>query len=76
MVEVLQLPSGPNISDFDGAVELTAPSLEALKSAFSDPYYKSHVEPDEQKFFDAAKSLSMMGWEETKIEDNKILRES
>lgn len=72
--EVWQVLGGANISDFDGEVELTAPNLEALKSALNDPYYKSDVEPDEHKFLDASKSMRTMGWEELKIENNKVLR--
>ena len=66
---------GANVSDFDGHVELTVPNLDVLKACLSDPYYKSDVEPDEHKFLDAAKSMRTLGWEELKIEDNKVLRE-
>ena len=69
--ELLGLPSS-SISDFDGHAEFTVASLDDLKAAFSDPYYKSDVEPDENKFFEASTSVCTVGWEEVKVSSTLV----
>ncbi|THY26956.1 hypothetical protein D6D01_04261 [Aureobasidium pullulans] len=64
---------GPSqIAEFDGYVELTVPSIEALKRAFDDPFYKSHVAPDEAVFIDAQGTRRTFGYEEVYINDGKV----
>lgn len=60
--------------DYDGYVELTVRSIDALKNAFSDPFYKSNVQPDEAKFIDPISSYRTFGYEERYIEGNKVLK--
>ncbi|KAI5261103.1 hypothetical protein E4T47_09513 [Aureobasidium subglaciale] len=61
-----------HIAEFDGYVELTVPNIDALKDAFQDPFYKSHVAPDEAAFIDAQETRRTFGYEELFIEGNKI----
>lgn len=67
---------GSNVLQFDGHVELTVPNVDALKRALEDPYYESDVLPDEGKFIDAANSFRTCGWEELKIEQGNVLRDT
>ena len=67
-----QAPNTASISEFDGHVELTVSSIKPLQNAFNDPYWREHVKPDEDKFFDPATTVRTMGWEEVKIEGGKI----
>lgn len=60
--------------DYDGVVELKVPSIKCLQDAFNDPYYFSHVQPDEQMFIDGDNSHAAFGWEETYISDAKCLQ--
>ncbi|ETS75803.1 hypothetical protein PFICI_12747 [Pestalotiopsis fici W106-1] len=62
-----------HVSDFDGHVVLTVPNLDALKNALADPYYKSHVQPDEAKFIDAKGCYRTFGYEQIYIKDNKVI---
>ncbi|KAF2106979.1 EthD domain-containing protein [Lophiotrema nucula] len=66
---------GENVLDFDGQVELLVPNVECLQEALDDPYYKGHVQPDEEKFIDANKSYKTCGWEEKYIHDGCVVRE-
>jgi hypothetical protein len=60
------------IAEFDGYVELTVPNIEALKRAFDDPFYKSHVAPDEAVFIDAQGTRRTFGYEEVYIKDGEV----
>ena len=64
-----------NVADYDGFVEMLVreDDFECLNRARQDPYYKSHVEPDEHKFFDVARSQMTVGWEEVYVEDGKVV---
>jgi hypothetical protein len=64
---------GKRTLDYDGVVELTVPSIECLQEAFNDPYYFSHVQPDEKLFIDGENSHAVFGWEEVYIFDGKCL---
>ena len=58
--------------DFDGHVELLVPTIECLKNALADPYYKEAVEPDEAKFLDPPNCSRTVGWEEVYVLDGKV----
>ncbi|KAF7527510.1 hypothetical protein G7054_g10423 [Neopestalotiopsis clavispora] len=62
-----------HVSDFDGHVVLTVSNIDALKNALADPYYKSHVQPDEAKFIDAKSCYRMFGYEQVYIKDKQIV---
>ncbi|PTB40105.1 uncharacterized protein TrAFT101_004855 [Trichoderma asperellum] len=64
-----------NVVGYDGYVELTVRSIDALKNAFSDPFYKSYVQPDEATFIDPISSYRTFGYEERYIEGNKVLKQ-
>ncbi|KAL6901292.1 hypothetical protein GGI43DRAFT_383622 [Trichoderma evansii] len=64
-----------NIPDYDGYAELTVPNIEALRNAFSDPFYKYHVQPDMDKFIDTTLSYRTFGYEQRYIEGNKVLKQ-
>ncbi|KAJ2990137.1 hypothetical protein NUW58_g3105 [Xylaria curta] len=61
------------VADYDGHAEFTVPSIEALKNAFADPFYKSHVQPDELKLFDPVRSYATFGYTRIYIDANKVL---
>ncbi|KAJ4318874.1 hypothetical protein N0V94_004204 [Neodidymelliopsis sp. IMI 364377] len=65
---------GDSVLEFDGQVELLVPSIECLQNALNDPYYKEHVQKDEEKFIDGSKSSKTVGWEEMYIVDGAITR--
>lgn len=54
-------------------MELTVPNIEALKNALADPYYKSHVQPDEAKFINANGCYRTFGYQQVFIMDNKVV---
>ena len=63
---------GINVLDFDGHVELLVPTIECLKNALADPYYKQVVEGDEGKFLDPKNCARTVGWEEVYVLDRKV----
>lgn len=65
---------GKHTLDYDGIVELIVPSIKCLQNAFNDPYYISHVQPDEKCFIDSENSYGTFGWEETYISDGKYVK--
>lgn len=62
-----------SISDFDGHCQLHVPSLECLKNALADPYYREVVMPNEDKLIDGSKCMRTLGWEQCYIEDGTLV---
>ncbi|KAI1454433.1 EthD domain-containing protein [Annulohypoxylon moriforme] len=64
---------GVNTVGYDGGASMWANSLEDLLAIFTDEEYLKIVVPDEEKFFNRAEVVTMVGWEEDKWENGKSL---
>lgn len=53
---------------YDGVAEFMMPSAKCFDDARRDPYYKEHVQPDEEKFFDMDKIAMLVGYEDLRYE--------
>ncbi len=59
--------------DFDAAAEFVMPDISCFLNARNDPYYATHVFPDEQYLFDWTSAYYTVGYEEVYIKDNKVV---
>ncbi|KAI2472821.1 EthD domain-containing protein [Annulohypoxylon bovei var. microspora] len=61
---------GVNMIGYDGGASMWANSLEELLAIFTDEEYLKTVVPDEEKFFNRADVVTMLGWDEDKWEND------
>ena len=49
------------------------PDISCFQKAREDPYYASHIAPDEDKLFDWESARWTVGWEEVYVKDGKVV---
>lgn len=59
--------------EYDGAGEFIMPDISCFHKAQQDPFYLTHMLPDEQKLFDWETTVYQVGWEEIYIKNGKIV---
>jgi hypothetical protein len=63
-------------SGYNGGAEFWANSIEELGAVFQDPEYQSIVVPDELKFLKRDEATLLVGYEEMKWVDGKVVSTS
>ncbi|KAI5866040.1 hypothetical protein GGS23DRAFT_594194 [Durotheca rogersii] len=64
---------GVGVASYDGVASVWARSLDELAAVYTDAEYLKAVIPDEEKYFDRGKVVTMVGWDEDKWENGKVL---
>lgn len=59
--------------EFDGVGEFDMPDISCFQRARDDPYYRSHILPDEMRLFDWETCTYQVGWEEVYVKDGEIV---
>ncbi|KAH7057099.1 EthD domain-containing protein [Macrophomina phaseolina] len=65
--------AGWKIHNHDGSVELWVRSLDDLARATQDPDYIANIHPDESHFLDKSRTEVIIGWEEVRVLDGKVV---
>ena len=73
MLAPMAQQAGWKIHEHDGSVELWVRSLDDLTRATKDPDYIANIHPDEPNFLDKAKTEIIIGWEEVRVKDGKVV---
>ena len=58
---------------FDAIAEFLMPDISCFQKAREDPYYASHIAPDEEKLFEWESARWTVGWEEIYVKDGKVV---
>ncbi|KAI0899149.1 hypothetical protein F4806DRAFT_493649 [Annulohypoxylon nitens] len=64
---------GIGMLSYDGAASMWANNLEELLQVFNAEEYLKTVVPDEERFINRAEIVTMIGWDEDKWENGKVL---
>lgn len=65
--------AGWKIHDHDGSAEMWVRSLDDLVAATQDPDYIANIHPDEAVFLDKSRTEVIIGWEEVRVRDGKVV---
>jgi hypothetical protein len=62
-----------NFMEYDGVAEFVIDDWETWDRIMADEFYQEKVKPDEESFFNAEKTVTMIGWEEKYIDQGKAV---
>ncbi|KIW44067.1 hypothetical protein, variant [Exophiala oligosperma] len=74
LAKIQGLPAAAVGDEWDGMVTITVEKIEDFNEMHAHPYYAEFITPDELRFGDPAKVLVMVGYDEPKIVDRKVVR--
>lgn len=66
-------PAGYQVMQYDGIVEIEAPSFEAYSKAIQDPYYTNVLARDEEEFFEQKLVIFGIGTPNLVVDEGKSL---
>lgn len=61
-----------NVAPYDCCVQIVFPSIDCFVKMKADPYFKTNVGPDHEKFADTKRSQMMIGWYSPLMKDTKL----
>ncbi|KAI9151360.1 hypothetical protein HJFPF1_08562 [Paramyrothecium foliicola] len=71
--DLIRVPGGLPVLEFDGAVEMWVPNIEVLQTMNQDPEYVNKIQPDEANFIDLSSMRMIIGVDYIVVENQNAV---